>query len=195
MALEGLRSFIADLPVVAVVRQCPRASVLQVLVVNCVLRTMLAVSKRFRRILPDACKSLYVRKAPLAYVLAKEAQNEAGLQHSTTVFFLCCFTFLLLTPGLRWQERNGPFRRCCSTSVAKVCIVCGKNFFSEALIWTVPGRSMCCLCYGGLLEAVGKAWKNKSDDIDSPFEPRPSHDGTTVPVIKKVLAALRVFYS
>ena len=41
------------------------------------------------------------------------------------------------------------------------------------------------LCYGGLLEAVGKAWKNKSDDIDSPFEPRPSHDGTTAPVIKK----------
>ena len=104
VALEGLRSFIADLPVVAVVRQCPRASVLQVLVVNCVLRTMLAVSKRFRRILPDACKSLYVRKAPLAYVLAKEAQNEAGLQHSTTVFFsvlLCFFAFDARPPMAR----------------------------------------------------------------------------------------------
>lgn len=35
--LEGLQSFIADLPFVALVRQCPMASVLQVFAATCIV--------------------------------------------------------------------------------------------------------------------------------------------------------------
>ena len=140
-----------NLPVVAVVRQCPRAirfassSELCTTYHACQRFQFQDVSSDLYRMF---CKSLFRKRLhyPMSWQRRLKMRPDSSIPryaNHSTAFFLCV-ALLLLMQGLRWQERNGPFRRCCSTLVAKVCV--GESLANPFIIHIN-------LCYGGLLEA------------------------------------------